>query len=110
MKMVICFDTEDEKGMENSIKMMDHLAKEYMNRRAVSNSEVAFGKIEFIKVLRMFASDIAEQLNEEGEEALNEGATTRQREEWEGLRFAKQFADKVYEAKSGGKRITTRLK
>ena len=95
MKMVICFDTEDEKGMENSIKMMDHIAKEYMNRNVASSNEVRFGKIEFIKVLRIFAGNIAKE----------QGLIKEEKEDWEGLRFAKEFADKVYKVKEGGKRV-----
>ena len=107
MKMVICFDTEDPKGMENTIKMVDHLAKEYANRRIAGYSEASFGKIEFIKVVRAFASRIAEAqgltagLLEEGQRGY------REKEDWEGLRFAKQFADRVFEAKNSGRRITT---
>ena len=103
MKMVICFDTEDEKGMENSIKMMDHLAKEYTNRRLASINEVRFGKIEFIKVLRIFAENIAKEQGLVTERA--ESSEHRERETWESLKFAKGFADKVYKTKEGGKRI-----
>ena len=105
MKMVICFDTEDEKGMENSIKMMDHLAKEYMNRRIVAHSEASFGKIEFVKMLRIFATKIAEEMGLDDPALLKEGQSYRTKETWEGLRFAKEFSDKVYAAKSGNRRL-----
>lgn len=105
MKMVICFDTEDEKGMQNSIKMMDHLAKEYMGRRVMTTSTVNFGKIEFIKVLRVFAANIAAEGGLTNEEVENNPNNIRQKEDWEGLRFSKLFADKVFSAKSGGLRI-----
>ena len=32
MKMVIVFDTEDAPGMENTIKMVEHLAVQYTGR------------------------------------------------------------------------------
>lgn len=106
MKMVICFDTEDEKGMENSIKMMDHLAREYMNRRiAAHGSEAKFGKIEFIKVLRIFAENIAKEQGLVRESVEKDPNQYRRKETWESLKFAKEFADKVYKAKDGGKRI-----
>lgn len=105
MKMVICFDTDDEKGMENSIKMMDHLAKEYMGRRVVTTSTVNFGKIEFIKVLRVFAGSIAAECGLTNEEVESNPNKYRRKEDWEGLKFSKQFADKVFSAKSGGLRI-----
>ena len=109
MKILICFDTEDEKGMENSIKMMDHLAKDYMNRRIVAEGLKPFGKIEFIKVLRIFASQIAEELQQptltEGHASGIRESQQRERYDWEGLKTAKVFADKVFGAKEGGKRI-----
>ena len=105
MKMVICFDTEDEKGMENSIAMMDHLAKQYMNRSIVSTSEVRFGKIEFIKMMRVYAATIADELGLTDPSLLQEGQSTREKEDWEGLRFNKEFADKVFAAKRGNRRL-----
>ena len=105
MKMVICFDTEDEKGMENSIKMMNHLAQEYMSRSIASSNEARFGKIEFIKVLRIFAENIAKEQGLVKESVEKDPSQPRRKEEWEGLRYAKEFADKVYKAKDGGKRI-----
>jgi hypothetical protein len=111
MKMVICFDTEDPKGMENTIKTIDHLAKEYVNRRVSGHDKVSFGKIEFIKAVRQFASEIAraQGLDKDAASPLCEsedkdtGMYYRQKEDWEGLRFAKLFADRVFEAKRDGK-------
>ena len=105
MKMVICFDTEDNKGMENAIKMVDHLAKEYRNRRIQNHSEVNFGKIEFIKMMRKFASEIAEEQELERGTTATIRESSREREPWEGLRFAKNFADRIWEQKRMGKRI-----
>jgi len=105
MKMVICFDTEDKKGMENSIKMMDHLASEYMKKRIVDTSSVSFTKIEFIKMMRVYAASIAEELGLTDPSLLQEGQLTREKEDWEGLRFNKLFADKVWAAKEGNKRL-----
>jgi hypothetical protein len=85
--------------------MVDHLATEYKGRRIATHSEVNFGKIEFIKMMRKFASEIAEQqeLEKGTTETIRELA--REREPWEGLRFAKNFADRIWEQKRMGKRI-----
>ena len=32
MKTVVVFDTEDEKGMQATFKIVDHLAKEYLDK------------------------------------------------------------------------------
>jgi hypothetical protein len=107
MKMVICFDTDDDKGMENTIKMVDHLATQYKNQRVGTHSEVFFGKIEFIKMIRAFATKIATTQAQglEADKSLSESTHTRERESWEGLRFAKEFTDKVFDQKRNGKRL-----
>tara|TARA_B100000131_G_scaffold290254_1_gene302864 strand:+ start:1792 stop:2142 length:351 start_codon:yes stop_codon:yes gene_type:complete len=110
MKMVICFDTEDPKGMQNTIKMIDHLAMEYANRRVALQNEQMFNKIEVIKMLRAFAGEIAEAqgLNDRLLREVTDDETPSQyrtKEDWEGLRFAKQFADRMFEIKRAGKRI-----
>ena len=79
MKTVIVFDTEDRKGMENTVEIIDHLSKKYLGR-AARYHERTFGKIEFIKALRRFAMDAKDA----GE--VDPGS----------LRFAKRFADKVW--------------
>ena len=33
MKTVICFDTEDERGMNDARKIMDHLVGEYLDKQ-----------------------------------------------------------------------------
>lgn len=106
MKMVICFDTEDPKGMENTIKTIDHLALEYTNRRVSGYDKISFGKIEFIKAVRQFAAEVAQAqgLNDSLLCENNEGKDAyRQKEDWEGLRFAKVFADRMFEVKRRGK-------
>ena len=103
MKMVVCFDTEDDKGMNNAIKMIDHLAKEYKGRRVRNHDEVHFGKIEFIKMVRLFATEVAKEQGLESP-GLLEGRH-REKETWEGLRFAKLFADKIFDEKRMGRKI-----
>ena len=105
MKMVICFDTEDNKGMENAIKMVDHLAMEYKNRRIRNQGDAYFGKIEFIKMLRIFAGEIAKAQGLENPNLLE--TRHREKEDWEVLRFSKQFADKIFDEKRMGRKIGT---
>ena len=90
MKMVIVFDTEDKDGMENTIKMVDHLATEYLGRGLKTHHKRAFGKIEFIKVLRNFAKKV------KAEEATGG--------QGDSLRFAKQYSEEVWDAKMKGNR------
>ena len=90
MKMVIVFDTEDKAGMENTIKMVDHLATEYLGRGLKTHHKREFGKIEFIKVLRNFAKKV------KAEEATGGDGG--------GLRFAKVFSEEVWNAKIKGNR------
>ena len=89
MKTVLIFDTEDPKGMENTIHIVEHLATQYMNRHPSIYDE-SFGKIEFIKTIRTFMKE-AEEL-----ENPSDGSS---------LRFAKRFADKVWKAKKDKKKV-----
>jgi hypothetical protein len=85
MKTVLVFDTEDDKGMRATIKIVEHLAEQYLPSRRSARHDVSFGKIEFIKTLRAFMKD-AEEL-----EDPSDGTS---------LRFAKGFADKVWKRKN----------
>ena len=90
MKMVIVFDTEDKAGMENTIKMVDHLAAEYIGRGLKTHHKRDFGKIEFIKALRIFARKVI------AEEAIDGDGGS--------LRFAKEFSEEVWNVKLDGSR------
>ena len=87
MKMVIVFDTEDREGMENTVKMVEHLSVVYMSRDLAGANKRAFGKIEFIKCLRNFANAAREE-----EEGDGSGFS---------LRFAKRFAEEIWRDKGG---------
>ena len=93
MKMVIVFDTEDRQGMANTIKIVDQLAMQYMGHRLREAQKRTFGKIEFIKMLRTFATKVKAEV--ETEDATTDGT---------GLRFAKQFSEDVWDRKEGGNR------
>ena len=89
MKTVIVFDTEDPQGMASTVQIVEHLAERYMSRQ-VSTYDESFGKIEFIKTIRVFMKE-AEEL-----ENPSDGSS---------LRFAKRFADKVWKAKKAKKLV-----
>jgi Flp pilus assembly CpaE family ATPase len=82
MKTHIVFDTEDREGMAATVKIIDHLAEQYMGRRS-SRYDRSFGKIAFIKTLRAFAKQIQKEFD------LEKGS-------FEKLAYAKEFADKVF--------------
>ena len=79
MKTVIVFDTEDREGMRNTLKIMNHLTREYLNDSADRGNNKSFGKIQFIKLLRIFT--------QEAEKAGTDAGS---------LRFAKRFTDRVW--------------
>lgn len=91
MKMVIVFDTEDRDGMANTVKIVDQLAIDYMGRGVNIINKRTFGKIEFIKMLRIFAQTVKAEV--ESEDPERDG---------QGLRFAKAFYEKVWECKKHG--------
>ena len=91
MKMVIVFDTEDRDGMANTVKIVDQLAIDYTGRGVNIINKRTFGKIEFIKMLRIFAQTVKAEV--ESEDPERDG---------QGLRFAKAFYEKVWECKKHG--------
>ena len=93
MKMVIVFDTNDQQGMMNTVKIVDQLAVDYLGKNVDARYKRTFSKIEFIKMLRSFAQDVkrAVQDDDTGEDGT-------------GLRFAKVFSEKVWDRKEGGER------
>ena len=93
MKMVIVFDTEDTQGMRNTLKIVDALARDYLGRGMDDSYKRNFGKIEFIKMLRTFATKVKAEV--EKEDPATDGT---------GLRFAKQFSEDVWDRKERGER------
>ena len=83
MKTVIVFDTEDPEGMENTLKIVDHLAKQYIKRRVQSSGQRHFGKIQFIKAIRRYQEHCARQAESDPEFKA-------------GLREAKLFTDELW--------------
>ena len=93
MKMVIVFDTDDQEGMMNTVKIVDHLAIDYLGKSVDARYKRTFSKIEFIKMLRSFAQDV--------KAAVQDDSTD---EDGTGLRFAKVFSEKVWDRKEDGGR------
>ena len=60
MKTVICFDTEDEQGMEDAYKIMSHLCEKHIQKKLPKQQQLVIGKIRFIKVIREYARMVEE--------------------------------------------------
>ena len=93
MKMVIVFDTNDQQGMMNTVKIVDQLAVDYLGKNVDARYKRTFSKIEFIKMLRSFAQDV--------KRAVQDDSTD---EDGTGLRFAKVFSEEVWDRKKDGDR------
>ena len=93
MKMVIVFDTDDRQGMTNTVHIVDRLAAEYLSKTLDESYKRSFGKIEFIKMLRSFAAEVSLATSDDDTD-----------EDGTGLRFAKVFSEKVWDAKENGGR------
>jgi hypothetical protein len=55
MKTVICFDTEDDQGMQDAYKIMSHLCEKYIKRELPKQQQLVIGKIKFLKVIKEYA-------------------------------------------------------
>ena len=93
MKMVSVFDTNDQQGMMNTVKIVDQLAVDYLGKNVDARYKRTFSKIEFIKMLRSFAHDVKAAVQDDSAD-----------EDGTGLRFAKVFSEKVWDRKEDGGR------
>ena len=82
MKITLVVDTEDERGIEDSWKIVSHFYKRLHQRPTYTSLEVKYSKISFIKMLRAFAKD-AKIAEEAGEDSTS-------------LRFTKYYADAIF--------------
>ena len=85
MKITLVLDTEDDEGIVDTLKIVNHfyeksISAAFHNRPLVR--QVSYGKIHFIKMLREFAR-YAVDAHKEGEDPA-------------GLRFAKEYADSEF--------------
>jgi len=89
MKTVIVFDTDDDVGMRNAFKIVDHLASQYIQQRlrSMNPTEIRFGRIGFIKMIRAYAKHVTTTLEADPAAQVN------------GLRFNKEYADKIWQEK-----------
>ena len=93
MKTVIVLDTEDQKGLKAALRIARHLEREYVTGHGndycnqYSTNDLRFSRIPFIKMLRAFARQIQDDL-QNGNMKL---------EDINGLRYNKQYADKVWD-------------
>jgi len=92
MKMVIVFDTDDQQGMKNTVKIVEKLATDYLGVTLDRVHNRSFGKIEFIKTIREFGRQVAKELADDPES------------EPTGLLKTKRFAEKVWDVKQDGGR------
>ena len=60
MKTVICFDTEDEQGMQDAYKIMSHLCEKYIKRRLPKQQRLVISKVKFLKVIKQYARMVEE--------------------------------------------------
>ena len=88
MKLTIVVDTEDERGIRDSWKIINHFYKRVDDRGY--GREVKFGKIAFIKMLRKYAKESVQHLNDENSDQV------RDINDMGNLRNAKRFADRLF--------------
>ena len=55
MKTVICFDTEDEQGMQDAYKIMSHLCEKYIGEKLPKPQHLHIGKLKFLKIIKEYA-------------------------------------------------------
>ena len=87
MKTVLVFDTDDERGMHDAYKIMQHLCHEHLMMQLPSRSKIPFGKIEFVKHLRTYA-----------DKCLLDGVPNK-------LKEAKAYTDQVWNQKNRSKDV-----
>jgi len=89
LKTVIVFDTDDDRGMNDAYKIMSHLVDAYLMKQLPSRHKYQFGKIEFIKLLRDYASECIK--NPDVDPYPNS------------LKRAKEFTDKLWNKKNSNR-------
>tara|TARA_Y100000593_G_scaffold33578_1_gene65971 strand:- start:18 stop:293 length:276 start_codon:yes stop_codon:yes gene_type:complete len=89
MKMTIVIDSDDINGIEDAYKMVRIMYTKYVSAGSYT-SKRAFGKIEFIKMLRKFGRIAVD--NYQNDETFD-------LEKISSLKFTKQYADEVWRDK-----------
>ena len=88
MKMTIVIDSEDTKGIEAALTITKLMHQKYVGG-GTSHKE-AFGKIEFIKMLRKFMKESIVHLQDD------ESNQVKDIGDMGNLRNAKRFADRIF--------------
>ena len=86
MKMTIVIDSDDINGIEDAYKMVRIMHTKYVG--SLGAHKKSFGKIQYIKTLRLFAKQAVEKYKTDEEFDI---------EDISSLRFTKRFADRVWE-------------
>ena len=87
--MTIVIDSDDINGIEDAYKMVRLMYTKYVSTHAPYNNR-SFGKIEYIKKLRKFASEAVARYENDEDFDLKDMSS---------LRFTKQYADTVWREK-----------
>ena len=86
MKLTLVIDTDDLEGLRDTYKVAGHFYRKYVPGTTRYGQQVSYGKIEFIKMLRKFATLSIEAHKNDVDPAS--------------LRFSKEFADVVFAEKN----------
>lgn len=105
MKVVICFDTEDSVGMDNCIKIVDHLAKSYYKQRITELEETLLSKRELGQILQTFYR--RHRYHDYDQTSTQKGLFDSDIEEgWSvhaNFKLTRDFVDEVWNRKQAGK-------
>ena len=86
MKMTIVLDTDDVDGLQDASKIATMLLNKHGKRDPFYSRQASFGKIQLIKLLRAFAIDAIEHIEDAD-------CGTVELDDIKGLRFTKKFVD-----------------
>ena len=84
MKMTLVLDTDDLDGLKDANKIASMLLNKHGAKDIFYSRQANFGKIQLIKLLRAFAIDAIEYIQEDPDAELDD---------IRGLRFVKKFVD-----------------
>ena len=84
MKMTIVLDTDDLDGLKDASKIASMLLNKHGAKDIFYSRQASFGKIQLIKLVRAFAIEAIEYIQEDPDAELDD---------IRGLRFVKKFVD-----------------
>ena len=86
MKMTIVLDTDDLDGLKDANKIASMLLNKHGAKDIFYSRQASFGKIQLIKLMRAFAIDAIEHIEDAD-------CGTAELDDIKGLRFTKKFVD-----------------